>query len=68
LCPTIAVRCRVWQEPSPVDGKHRTDDPWAPDTDAFLCDEHAMGGMDMTLLIEPNAKGRNSIRVIGGTG
>jgi hypothetical protein len=62
----LGIRCRVWQEPSPVDGKHRTDALWAPDTDAFLCDEHAMGGMDMTLLIEPNGSGGNSIRVIGG--
>jgi hypothetical protein len=38
------ARCRVWQEPSPVDGKHRTDALWAPDADAFLCDVHAMAG------------------------
>jgi hypothetical protein len=49
-----------------VDGKHRTDALWAPDTDAYLCDEHALAGTDMTLLIEPNGSGRNSIRVIGG--
>lgn len=46
-------------------GKGKTDALWAPDTDAFLCDQHAMGGMDMTLLIEPNGTGENSIRVIG---
>jgi hypothetical protein len=37
-----------------------------PTPTGFLCDEHAMGGMDMTLLIEPNGKGSNSVRVIGG--
>lgn len=62
----LGVRCRVWEEPSPVQGKHRTDALWAPDTDAFLCDEHAIGGMDMTLLLEPNGNGENSVRVIGG--
>ena len=64
----LGVRCRVWQEPSPVEGKHRTDALWAPDTDGFLCDAHAMGGMAMTLLIEPNEGGSNSIRVIAGAG
>ena len=64
----LGVRCRVWQEPSPVNGKRRTDALWAPDADAFLCDDHALGGMDMTLLIEPNSSGANSIRVIGGSG
>lgn len=63
----LGLRCRVWQEPSPVDGKHRTDALWAPDTDAFLCDDHAMGGMNLTLLVEPNGTGKNLIRVIGGT-
>lgn len=62
----LGVRCRVWQEPSPVEGKHRTDALWAPDADAFLCDDHALGGVDMTLLVEPNQSGANSIRVIGG--
>lgn len=62
----LGVRCRVWQEPSPVAGKQRTDALWAPDTDGYLCDDHALGGVDMTLLVEPNGSGRNAIRVIGG--
>jgi hypothetical protein len=62
----LGVRCRVWEEPSPVEGKKRTDALWAPDADAFLCDDHAMGGMDMTLLVEANGTGANSLRVIGG--
>ena len=40
----LGVRCRVWQEPSPIEGKHKTSALWAPDTDAFLCDEHALEG------------------------
>jgi hypothetical protein len=61
----LGVRCRVWHEPSPVAGKHRTDALWAPDADVFLCDDHAMGGMNMTLLVEPNGAGENSQRVVG---
>jgi hypothetical protein len=62
----LGVRCRVWHGPSPVAGKGRTSALWAPDADAFLCDDHALGGVDMTLLLEPNGSEATSIRVIAG--
>jgi hypothetical protein len=37
---------------------------WAPDADAFLCDEHALGGATMTLLYEPDGSSKTTVRVI----
>jgi DNA-binding CsgD family transcriptional regulator len=61
----LGVRCRVWHEPSPVPGKGKTAALWAPDADAFLCDEHALSGATITLLFEPNTSGTTWIRVLG---
>ena len=55
----LGVRCRVWQEPSPVPGKSKTSALWAPDSDAFLCDRHALGGAHITLIYEPNDTGEH---------
>lgn len=60
----LGVRCRVWHEPSPVPGKTKTSALWAPDADAFLCDDHALGGAHITLIFEPNDSGETAIRVI----
>lgn len=60
----LGVRCRVWYEPSPVPGKTKTSALWAPDADAFLCDDHALGGAHITLIFEPNDSGETAIRVI----
>ena len=60
----IGVRCRVWSEPSPVPGKSRTSALWAPDSDAFLCDDHALGGAHITLIYEPNDSGETAVKVI----
>jgi hypothetical protein len=46
----LGVRCRVWYEPSPVLGKVKTSALWAPDSNAFLCDQHALGGAHITLI------------------
>jgi transcriptional regulator with XRE-family HTH domain len=56
----LGVRCRVWHEPSPVPGKSRTSALWSPDSDALLCDEHALGGADITLIYEPNDSGETA--------
>jgi hypothetical protein len=60
----IGVRCRVWVEPSPIPGKVKTSALWAPDSDAFLCDEHALGGAQITLIYEPNETGETALKVI----
>lgn len=58
----LGVRCRVWDENTP--GKGKTGALWAPDTAAFLCDDHAMSGARITLLYEPNEAEEISVRVI----
>jgi hypothetical protein len=60
----LGVRCRVWHEPSPIPGKSKTAALWAPDSDAFLCDEHALGGAYITLIYEPNKSGETAVKVI----
>lgn len=60
----LGVRCRVWHEPSPVPGKKKTSALWAPDADAFLCDEHALGGAHITLIFEPDDSCETAVRVI----
>jgi transcriptional regulator with XRE-family HTH domain len=60
----LGVRCRVWHEPSPIAGKSKTSALWAPDSDAFLCDQHALGGAHITLIFEPNGSGETAVRVI----
>jgi hypothetical protein len=44
-------------EPSPVPGKGKTHALWSVDSEAFLCDAHALSGLDATLMIEPNDSG-----------
>jgi hypothetical protein len=60
----LGVRCRVAEEPSPVPGKGKTDALWSVETDAYLCDRHALAGLDVTLLLEANRSGRASVRVL----
>jgi hypothetical protein len=62
----LGLRCRVMTEPSPVAGKNKTDALWSVDTSAYLCDAHALGGLDSTLMIEASDAGTASIRVISG--
>lgn len=38
----LGLRCRVWHNDNPA--KRKTTALWAPDTDAYLCDSHALGG------------------------
>jgi hypothetical protein len=61
----LGIRCRVWHHGHPTKGK--TAALWAPDAEAYLCDPHAMGGADMTLVFEPNSSGETRIRVIAAT-
>jgi hypothetical protein len=63
----LGVRCRVWHDGPSSHGKSKTAALWAPDADAFLCDEHAMTGATMTLLYEPDESGQTTVRVIGAS-
>jgi hypothetical protein len=61
----LAVRCRVWHDGPYPHGKGKTGALWAPDADAFLCNEHALGGATMTLLYEHDGSKQRTVRVIG---
>jgi hypothetical protein len=62
----LGLRCRVMREPSPVPGKAKTHALWLAESDAYLCDAHALGGLDVTLLIEANATGAVCLRALSG--
>lgn len=61
----LGLRCRVMSEPSPVPGKGKTDALWSVESDAYLCDTHALAGIDITLLLEANDSKAASVRVLG---
>jgi hypothetical protein len=61
----LGVRCRVWHDGPYPHGKGKTAALWAPDSDAFLCDDHALGGATITVLYEADGSKQTSIRVIG---
>jgi hypothetical protein len=61
----LGIRCRIMSEPSPVLGKGKTDALWSVESDAYLCDVHALAGIDITLLLEANKSHSASVRVLG---
>jgi hypothetical protein len=61
----LGVRCRVWHDGPYPRGKGKTAALWAPDADAFLCDEHALGGATITMLYEAEASGATTVTVVG---
>jgi hypothetical protein len=52
-------------EPSPVPGKGKTDALWSAESNAYLCDTHALAGIDITLVLDPNDSGAAMVRVLG---
>jgi hypothetical protein len=64
----LGIRCRVMEEPSPIPGKGKTDALWSVESDAYLCDGHALSGIDITLLLEPTTSKSVSVRVVGPAG
>lgn len=64
----LGIRCRVVEEPSPIEGKGKTDALWSAESDAYLCDVHALSGVDITLLIEPAITKQVSVGVVGAQG
>lgn len=64
----LGVRCRIAHDgPTLFPGKGKTAALFAPDAEAYLCDQHALGGATITLLFEPNRSKETTIRVIAGT-
>jgi hypothetical protein len=62
----LGLRCRVMREPSPIPGKTKTHALWSAESDAYLCDRHALSGLDVTLLIESNQSGTVALRALSG--
>lgn len=62
----IGVRCRVWHHMHP--NKKKTDSLWAPDTDAYLCDEHALAGGRVTIMFEPDDSEEITVQVVTRAG
>jgi hypothetical protein len=52
------------EEPSPVAGKGKTDALWSIETNAYLCGQHALSGLDVTLMLEANESATASVRVL----
>lgn len=61
----LGIRCRVWHDGPYPHGKSKTGAPWAPEADAFPCDEHALSCGSTTLLYEPDGSKRATVRVMG---
>jgi hypothetical protein len=64
----IGVRCRIAHSgESPFPEKSRTHALFSIESDAYLCDRHALGGVSLALAISPNATEEASLGVICGT-
>jgi hypothetical protein len=64
----IGVRCRIAHSgESPFPGKSRTSAIFSVESDAFLCDRHALGGVSLALAVSPNASEEASLAVVCGT-
>jgi hypothetical protein len=63
----LGVRLRVAHSgATPFPNKGRTDAIFSVDGDALLCDRHALGGVAMTLVVEPRVSQKASLAVISG--
>ena len=61
----LGVRCRIAHDgPTLFPAKGKTAALFSPDADAFLCDQHALGGAHITLLFEPDGSKQTTIKVI----
>ena len=61
----IGLRCRVAHSgASPFPTKRRTDAIYAIESDAYLCDAHALSGGTYLLTFEPNASKDVTIEVL----
>ena len=51
-------------EPSPIEGKKKTDALWSIESDAYLCDTHSLSGVDVTMIIAGNKSRSVSLRAL----
>jgi hypothetical protein len=64
----LGVRCRVWHDQTNAPrGKGKTGALWAPDAEAYLCDQPAMSGAHMTVLFEADNSQETTVKVIAAT-
>ena len=57
----LGVRCRITHDgPTPFPSKGKTAALFSPDAEAYLCDDHALGGAHITLLVEPDGSKRSN--------
>jgi hypothetical protein len=57
----LGIRCRVWNNNNPTKGK--TAALWSPDTDAYLCDVHALSGATITVITNPMTRKASRFRL-----
>lgn len=63
----IGVRCRIaHSDTPPIPEKKRTDALFSVESDAYLCDRHALAGVAMTLTVAPNRTEEASLAVVCG--
>jgi hypothetical protein len=63
----IGLRCRVAHDgASPFPHKKRTDAIYSIETDAFLCDPHALGGGTFLIAFEPSQSEDVTVEVLSG--
>jgi hypothetical protein len=61
----LGVRCRIAHDGvTPFPNKGKTAALFSPEAEAYLCDDHALGGAHMTLLFEPDRSKETTIKVI----
>jgi hypothetical protein len=64
----IGVRCRVAHSgETPFPKKGRTDSMFSVESDAFLCDAHALGGVNLTMALAPTISQEATVSVVCGT-
>lgn len=61
----LGVRCRIAHDgPTLFPDKGKTSALFSPDAEAYLCDQHALGGGHITLLFEPDGSKQMTIKVL----
>ena len=64
----LGVRCRVAHSgASPFPEKRRTHALFSVESDAFLCDAHALNGISLALSVSPNRSQDVGLAVVCGT-
>ena len=64
----IGIRCRIAHSgETPFPNKRRTDALFSIESDAYLCDAHALGGVSLALAVTPNRSQEASLGVVCGS-